>query len=78
MHYQRSHDIETRLTELVRLIRDERHSTLTLAAELGVSRPTVARCIAALRERGYVIQSVKDAGGWSYQLTAVPDTALSG
>jgi biotin operon repressor len=72
MLYKQSHDIEKRLKELVRLIRSERHSTFTLAAALGVSRPTVARGITALRERGYSIRAVKDAEGWAYELLSEP------
>lgn len=75
MLYQRSHDIETRLSELARLIRNGRHSTPTLASSLGVSRPAVARGIAALRQRGYSIRAVKDSEGWSYELMAEPATA---
>jgi biotin operon repressor len=72
MLYRRSQEIEKRLADLVRLIRTGRHSTPSLAATLGISRPTVARCIMALRERGYTIRAVKDAQGWSYELVAEP------
>ncbi len=72
MRYQQSRDIEKRLNELVRLIRTQRHTTFTLAVALGLSRPTVARGIAALRERGYSIRAVKDAEGWAYELLSEP------
>ena len=39
-----------------------------LAMELGVSIPTVSRCIGALRERGYQIQAVHRTDGWAYTL----------
>jgi biotin operon repressor len=73
MLYRRSQEIEKRLADLVQLIRTGRHSTPTLAAALGISRPTVARCITALRERGYTIRAVKDAQGWCYELVAEPE-----
>jgi biotin operon repressor len=73
MWYRRSQEIEKRLAELVRLIRTGRHSSPSLAVELGVSRPTVARCLTALRERGYTIRAIKDTGGWSYELVAEPE-----
>jgi biotin operon repressor len=78
MLYRRSRAIENRLCELVRLIRSGRHSTPTLAAALGASRPTVARCIGALRGRGYAIRAVKDAEGWANELTAEPANASPG
>ncbi len=78
MRYQRYQDIEQRLTELIRLIRIGRHSTRTLAAALGVSRPTISRDIGALRERGYAIRAVKDAEHWAYELTAEPTSVTQG
>jgi biotin operon repressor len=72
MLYRRSQEIEKRLADLIRHIRIGRFSTLTLAGVLRVSRPTVARCITALRERGYTIRAVRDADGWSYELVAEP------
>jgi biotin operon repressor len=72
MLYRQSGNIEKRLNEMVRLIRTQRHSTFTLAAVLGVSRPTVARGITALRERGYSIRAIKDAEGWAYELLSEP------
>jgi biotin operon repressor len=72
MLYKRSREIENRLKTIVGLIRARRQSTLTLVAALGISRPTVCRCIAALRERGYLIRAVKNADGWSYELAAEP------
>ena len=72
MLYERSRDIEKRLNTIVRLIHAGGQSTLTLSVALGVSRPTVSRCIAALRDRGYSIRAVKDAGGWSYEIAAEP------
>ena len=72
MIYQRSSEIESRLAELLRLIRTGRYSTPKLATALGISKPTVSRCISALRERGYGIRVVKDAKGWAYELIGEP------
>jgi Mn-dependent DtxR family transcriptional regulator len=72
MLYTRSRVIENRLNTIVGLIRAGGQSTLTLATALGVSRPTVCRCIAALRDRGYSIRSVKNAVAWSYAFMAEP------
>jgi biotin operon repressor len=72
MIYQRSQAIENRLRNLVRLLRIGGHSTPTLAQTLGISQPTVSRSLTALRERGYLIRSVKDDHGWSYELVSEP------
>jgi biotin operon repressor len=72
MLYQRSRAIEKRLRDVLKLIRSGGHSTPTLAEELTISQPTVSRCLTALRERGYVIRSVKDDNGWSYELVSEP------
>lgn len=69
MVYQRSREIESRLADLLRLIQSGRYSTPRLAEALGISVPTVSRCISALRERGYPIQAVKSPDGWAYELT---------
>jgi biotin operon repressor len=68
--YQRSFAIEKRLDETIDLIRTGHYSTPTLAAALKVSIPTVSRCITALRERGYDIQSIRGESGWHYVLMA--------
>jgi biotin operon repressor len=67
MLYQRSRTIENRLRDVFKLIRNGGHSTPTLAHKLDISQPTISRCLTALRERGYVIRSVKDDSGWSYE-----------
>jgi biotin operon repressor len=82
MPYERSRALEKRLQDLLELLREGRHSAPTLAGELDVSQPTVARCVAALRNRGYTILAVKDRDGWSYRLssgsvTAAPFTDLT-
>jgi transposase len=66
--YRRSHDIEKRLTEVLRLIGVGGYATPALAKSLRVSIPTVSRCVTALRERGHDIRAVKHANGWQYVL----------
>ncbi len=68
MFYQRSLAIERRLERVMNLIQSGRHSTQSLAETLGVSVPTVSRCLAALRERGYSIEPHRSADGWFYAL----------
>lgn len=68
MFYEKSLAINRRLDDLLRLIRKGSYSTPALAATLGVSIPTVSRCLKALRERGYDIRPERAAGGWHYVL----------
>lgn len=68
MIYQRSQEIEHRLSRVLGLIRTGRYSTPKLAVEVGVSIPTVSRCVTALRERGHDIRAEKHADGWRYVL----------
>lgn len=72
MIYERSLAIGQRLEDLLALIRTGRHSTRTLAAELGVSEPTVSRCLAVLRRRGYEIAPKRRGQGWCYVLVRGP------
>ena len=74
MIYEKSFEIERRLTNLVRLIRSGCRSTPVLAKELGVSVPTISRCITALRQRGYRIRPVRLPKQWAYELVAEPAT----
>lgn len=71
MVYRRSHDIEMRLEEVLRLIRGGGYATPALAKSLRVSIPTISRCVTALRERGHDIRAVKHADGWQYVLHKV-------
>jgi transposase len=66
--YRRSHEIEKRLEEVLRLIRMGGYATPSLAKALGVSIPTVSRCVTALRERGHEIRAEKLVAGWQYIL----------
>ncbi len=68
MPYERSQALENRLQDLLGLLRNGRHSVPTLARALEVSQPTISRCLAALRKRGYGIRAIRDPEGWSYRL----------
>ena len=78
MVYTRSQTIEKRLRDILDLVRSGRQSTPTLAQALGISQPTVSRCLTALRQRGYSIRAVKDEIGWSYELEAEPAASTHG
>ena len=78
MLYEQSLTIERRLDALLHLIRAGRHSTPALARKLSVSEPTIWRGIAALRQRGYSIRSVKQSRHWAYELVSESQTASSG
>lgn len=68
MPYERSLEIENRLQQVLRCVAAGTYSTPQIAAELGVSVPTVSRNVLALRKRGYVIRSRKGSDGWRYVL----------
>jgi biotin operon repressor len=70
MPFERSLEIERRLDDVLRLIRTGRYSTPMLAEEVGVSIPTISRCVTALRERGFDIKARKEANGWRYVLAS--------
>ena len=72
MTYGRSKIIEDRLADMLTLIRSGGESTPSLAEKLGISQPTVSRCLTALRERGYTIRSVKEDCGWSDEVVSEP------
>ena len=73
MPFERSLEIERRLDEVLRLIRTGRFSTPMLAEEVGVSIPTISRCVTALRERGHDIQAERTSQGWRYVVAgAIP------
>lgn len=78
MPYQRSHQIEQRLEALITLLRGGPHSARNLSQLLHTSHPTLARCLKALRDRGYVIRSVRHAEGWCYELHSDTATAHQG
>jgi predicted DNA-binding transcriptional regulator YafY len=66
MFYQRCLEIERRLDEVLRLIRNGGFSTPMIAQRLSVSIPTVSRDVTALRERGHDIRSVRKNDAWEY------------
>jgi biotin operon repressor len=68
MLYARSLEIERRLDQVLRLIRTGKFSTPRLAEEVGVSIPTISRCVSALRDRGQDIRAEKHRYGWRYVL----------
>jgi biotin operon repressor len=72
MLYRRSQEIEDRLVEVLRLIRTGRYSTPILAAKIGVSIPTISRCVESLRDRGYGIRSLRGQRAWRYILESEP------
>jgi len=75
MPFERSLEIETRLDHVLRLIRTGRFSTPMLAEEVGVSIPTISRCVTALRLRGHDIRAEKNGGSWRYVLVRPPEAA---
>lgn len=66
MPFERSLEIERRLDDVLRLIRTGRFSTPLLAEEVGVSIPTISRCVTALRIRGHDIRAERHEDGWRY------------
>src|SRR5207247_5271235 len=68
MPFERSIEIARRLDDVLRLIRTGRYSTPMLAEEVGVSIPTISRCVTALRLRGNDIRAEKHEDGWRYVL----------
>lgn len=74
MIYERSFAIGQRFAAIVDLIRTGQHSTRTLAAELGVSEPTISRSLAALRSRGYSIRPQRRGHGWCFELEHEPNS----
>lgn len=80
MQYQRSLAIEKRLEAILRLIRRGRYSTPRLADEIGVSIPTISRCLEALRDRGHDIVAENHRGAWRFVLKrkAVPVRVRAG
>jgi len=68
MLYRHSLEIHERLETVLQLIRTGRYSTPGLAEAVGVSIPTISRIVAALREQGHDIRSVRTTHGWRYVL----------
>lgn len=72
MIYERTLAIGQRFAAILELVRTGRHSTRTLAVALRVSEPTISRCLAALRYRGYQIEPRRCEQGWCYVLVREP------
>jgi biotin operon repressor len=70
MPFERSLKIERRLDTVLDLVRTVGYSTPMLAKTIGVSIPTISRCVTALRARGYPIRAKKHEDGWHYVLEA--------
>ncbi len=70
MRYQQTLEIHQRLETVLELIGTGRFSTPALAAEVGVSIPTISRIVAALREQGHNIRAERTNKGWRYLLKA--------
>jgi len=68
MPFERSLEIERRLDDVLRLIRTGRYSTPMLAEKVGVSIPTISRCVTALRMRGQNIRAERHDGGLRYMI----------
>jgi biotin operon repressor len=68
MAFERSLTIERRLARTLDLIQAGCHSTPSLAKEIGVSIPTISRIVAALKNRGFKIESIRTRDGWRYVL----------
>jgi biotin operon repressor len=77
MPFERSLEIERRLGDVLRLIRTGRFSTPMLAEKVGVSIPTISRCVTALRVRGHDIRAERHPDGWRYVTTSKPDLQKS-
>lgn len=74
MRYQLSQEIHARIEQVLRLIKKREYSTPALAAEVGVSVPTISRIIAALRRAGNDIEAQRTRNGWRYILIAKQTT----
>ncbi len=78
MPFERSLEIERRLDDVLRMIRTGRFSTPMLAEKVGVSIPTISRCVTALRERGHDIQAERTNKGWRYVLVSTKTSESHG
>ena len=68
MRYERSRAISARHADLIELLQDGDYSSATLAAELGVSEPTIYRDIEFLRAQGIEIKAVRVGRRWAYRI----------
>ena len=68
MPYEQSQAIEQRLSRVLDLVENGQHSAAELAEVVGVSIPTIARDIQALRQRGHHVVSGRRGRRWQYTL----------
>ena len=68
MPYEQSQAIEQRLFHVLGLVEQGQHSAAELAEAVGVSVPTIARDIQALRQRGHPVVSGRRGRRWQYSL----------
>ena len=78
MPYERARQIEQRFQQVIELIGQNSLNAKKLAASLSVSQVTVHRIITELRNRGYIIRSVRDTQGWRYELIGSPQSGDNG
>ena len=76
MQYERSLEIERRLEQVLQLIKTGQYSTPLLAEEIGVSIPTISRCVCALRERGFDVRSQRHGTSWRYVFVQTRNHAI--
>ena len=72
MPYERLRIIESRLERVLELVDRGGSSASDIADELGVSIPTVARDIGALRDQGHIIKAGRIGRTWQYSLQSSP------
>lgn len=78
MSFKRSLETERRLDDVLALRRTGRYSIPMLAEEVGISIPTISRCVTVLRLRGHDIRAERRVDGWAYHLLVEPSTVSNG
>lgn len=78
MPYEQSQAIEQRLSRVLDLVERGHHSAAELAEAVGVSVPTIARDIQALRQRGHDVVSGRRGRRWQYSLGSSGSLTASG
>lgn len=78
MPYERTRQIEQRFEQVIELIRQNSVNAKKLAKAFSVSPATIHRIITELRNRGYIIRSVRDTQGWRYELIGTPPSGNNG
>ena len=78
MPYERTRQIEQRFEQVIRQIRQNSLNAKKLAEAFSVSPATIHRIITELRNRGYIVRSVRDTKGWRYELIGSPQSGDNG